>query len=129
MTAASAPSASTQLELSLRPTSRAIVENCTPVHSEELSRPCVPSLVLHVDVFRQYLYRTVLEADLARDRRELHAGPFRGAEQAMRALHGFQSRLVPFSETVARALNEVLAGHRRKPLEVRHREFLRRIDH
>src|SRR4051794_36592383 len=46
ITAASAPSASTQEELSLRPTSRAIVANCTPVHSDVLSKPCVPCTCL-----------------------------------------------------------------------------------
>src|SRR5207237_6562045 len=46
-----APSASTQAEPSLRPTSRAIVANCTPVHSVVLSRPCVPCTVFNVGLF------------------------------------------------------------------------------
>ena len=51
ITAASAPSASTQAAPSLRPTSRASVANCTPVHSDVLSRPCVPCTVFSVGLF------------------------------------------------------------------------------
>ena len=48
ITAASAPSASTQAALSLRPISRAIVANGTPVHSEVLISPWVPWTLLSV---------------------------------------------------------------------------------
>src|SRR5215831_17409792 len=51
ITAASAPSASTQLPPSLRPTSRAMVANWTPVHSDVLSSPCVPCTVFNVGLF------------------------------------------------------------------------------
>src|ERR1700752_3777617 len=51
ITAASDPSARTQVEPSLSPTSRAIVANWTPVHSEVLSNPCVPCTLLKVGLF------------------------------------------------------------------------------
>ena len=41
ITAASAPSASTQAALSCSPTWRSNVESSTPVHSEVETRPCV----------------------------------------------------------------------------------------
>src|SRR5262249_1735790 len=44
----SAPSASAHVAPSFIPNSRARVENCTPVHSEVLIRPCVPCTVLSV---------------------------------------------------------------------------------
>ena len=82
-----------------------------------------------IGAFREHPAAAVLEADFAGDGRKLNARPFRCAEQTVRALHGLQRRLVPFRQAVAGTFDEMFARHRRKSLDVRHRELARPVDH
>ena len=53
------------------------------------------------DALGKHPRSAVLQSDLASEGRKLNAGPFRGAEQAVRALHRLHGGLVPFRQPVA----------------------------
>ena len=69
-----------------------------------------------------------LDAALAQQRRQRHAGPFAAAGQAVRALHRGLAGAFPLARAVARAFEEVDARHGRETLQLVHREDERAID-